>query len=63
LDAEDLGRHVKEILSSGVNHTGRVMELLKEKGWSDNVIVAVVYQLLLRGKLDPNGNQVPYKTN
>lgn len=45
------------ILKSGINHTGRFIELMKEKGWSDNVIVPIVYQLLLNGKLDPKGNK------
>lgn len=30
---------------------------MKEKGWSDDVIVPLVYQLLLKGKLDPKGNK------
>jgi hypothetical protein len=62
-NADDLDRDVVQILGSGINNTGRVMEILKEKGWSAGVIVRVVYQLLLRGKIDPNGNQMPYKAN
>lgn len=63
MNPEDLQRDIEVILGSGINHTKRVMELLKEKGWSDDVIVPVVYQLLLRGQLNPNGNRVPYRTN
>lgn len=33
------------------------MELMKEKGWPESVIVPLVYQFLLHGKLDPNGNK------
>ncbi len=40
-----------------------VMEMLKERGWSNGVIVPVAYQLLLRGKVDPNGNANPHRTN
>jgi hypothetical protein len=50
---------VEGILASGVNHTGTFIELLKEKDWSEGVIVPLVYQLLLMGKLDPNGNKYP----
>lgn len=60
---EDLQRDLDHILGSGVNHTATVMELLKMRGWSVDAIVPIVYQLLLLGKLDPNGNRTPYNTN
>lgn len=54
---------VERILKSGVNHTGHFMELLQMRGHKVEIIMPVVYQLLLMGKLDPNGNKSPYKTN
>lgn len=54
---------VERILKSGVNHTGHFMELLQMRGHKVETIMPVVYQLLLMGKLDPNGNKMPYKTN
>ena len=62
-DAEKLDRDIQEILGTGVNRTATVMELLKERGWSTGVIVSVAYQLLLKGKVDPNGNAKPYRAN
>jgi hypothetical protein len=62
-DAERLDRDIQEILGTGVNRTATVMEMLKERGWSTEVIMPVAYQLLLRGKVDPNGNPTPYRTN
>jgi hypothetical protein len=62
-EAERLQRDIEEILSSGINHTATFMERMKEFGWSNAVIVAAVYQLLLRGKLDPKGNAVPFRAN
>jgi hypothetical protein len=63
VNAEELQRDIEHILGSGISHTGRIMEILKEKGWSNSVVVPVMYQLLLRGKVDPNGNQNPYGAN
>jgi hypothetical protein len=37
--------------------------LLQKKGWSSSVIVPLVYQALLRGQLDPQGQTTPYRTN
>jgi hypothetical protein len=54
---------VESILKSGVNHTGHFTELLQMRGWGTEIIMPVVYQLLLMGKLNPNGNKQPYKTN
>ncbi len=62
-DAERLDRDIQEILGTGVNRTATVMEMLKERGWSTEVNMPVAYQLLLRGKVDPNGNPTPYRTN
>lgn len=61
--AEELQHDIEQILGTGVNHTATVMEFLKDRGWTNDVIVPVIYQLLLRGKLDPNGNQTPYRVN
>lgn len=63
MTAEKLQKDVESIIESGVNHTGTFMELLKKKGWSERVIVPLVYQLLLLGRLDPNGNKTPFTTN
>lgn len=60
---EDFKRDVERILGTGVNHTATVMELLKDCGWTNDQIVPVIYQLLLHGKVDPNGNRTPYKAN
>lgn len=54
---------VERILKSGVTHTGHFMELLKLRGWGTEIIMPVVYQLLMMGRLNPNGNKQPYKTN
>lgn len=62
-DAERLDRDIQEILGSGVTRTETVMEMLKERGWSTGVIVPVAFQLLLKGKVDPNGNAIPYRKN
>lgn len=62
-DAERLQKDVEEILGSGINHTATFMERMKERGWPNGVIVPAVYQLLLRGKLDPKGNAAPYRAN
>jgi len=62
-EAERLMKDVEEILGSGINRTETFMELMHGRGWSDGVIVPTVYQLLLRGKLDPKGNAVPFKAN
>lgn len=60
---EKLQKDVEDILSSGVNHTGTFMELLKKKGWLDRIILPLVYQLLLKGRLDPNGSKEPRNDN
>jgi hypothetical protein len=62
-DAERLQRDVEDILGSGINHTATFMERMKQRGWSTAVIVPAVYQLLLRGKLDPKGNPTPFRAN
>lgn len=61
--AEALQRDFQEILASGINHTGTVMELLQQKGWNSSVIVPLVYQALLRGLLEPKGQRDPFRVN
>ena len=61
--SDKLKKDLLEILGSGINHTGQVMDMLKERGWSNEMIVPVIYQLLLQGKVDPKGNRTPYKAN
>lgn len=61
--AEALQRDFQEILDSGINHTGLVMELLQKKGWSSSVIVPLVYQALLKGRLEPQGHRTSFRTN
>ena len=58
-----LKEDLDQILASGVNHTGRVMELLKMRGWKDNEILPPIYQALLQGRLDPNGKTMPFRAN
>ena len=60
---ETLKEDFEQILGSGINHTGRVMELLKERGHTLANIMPVIYQMLLHGRLDPKGNKEPYKAN
>ena len=61
--SEALKRDFQEILDSGVNHTGLMMELLQKKGWSSTVIVPLVYQALLHGRLEPQGQRTPFRAN
>lgn len=60
---EDLARDLSEILGSGISHTATVMELLKNRGWTTDQIVPIIYHLLLIGKVDPNGTKTPYNRN
>jgi hypothetical protein len=60
---DDLKRDISKILATGVNHTGRMIELLQAAGWSSDMIVPAVYQLIANGTLDPKGRQVPYRAN
>lgn len=49
----------ESILSSGVNNTGRVIELLEMRGWTHKEILPVTYKALLKGSVDPNGHKMP----
>jgi hypothetical protein len=61
--SEALAKDFQEILASGINHTGTVMEMLQKKGWNSSVIVPLVYQALLRGLLEPKGQRDPFRVN
>lgn len=63
LSYDKFQQDVREILGSGVKNTGKFMELMRERGWPDKIILPASYQLLLWGKLDPQGPTTPYKTN
>ncbi len=61
--AQTLKEDLEQILASGVNNTGRVMELLKMRGWNDDEIVPIIYKTLLQGGVDPNGKTMPFRAN
>jgi len=63
MEKDKLQADLNEILASGINNTARVMELLKDKGYTLDEIMRITYQLLLLGKLDPKGTTTPYRAN
>lgn len=54
---------VMEILNAGISQTAEFMDRLKAKGWTNEQIVPVAYQLLLQGRLKPDGTKIPFKAN
>lgn len=54
---------LEEILSTGITHTGDVIELMKKRGWKDIDLLPLIYKTLLRGRVDPNGSRIPYRAN
>lgn len=63
MEKDKLQADLNEILSTGVNNTAKVMELLKDKGYTLDEIMRITFQLLCLGKLDPNGAKTPYRAN
>jgi hypothetical protein len=61
--SEEIQRDLVGIVATGVTHTATVMVLLNQRGWSSNDIVPAIYAALLKGLVDPNGTQTPYRTN
>lgn len=53
----------ERIFATGVTHTGTVIELMQLRGWTQDQILPIIYQLLLRGRLDPNGIKIPFREN
>lgn len=63
MDKDQLQADLNEILSTGINNTAKVMEMLKDKGYTLDEIMRITYQLLLLGKVDPKGATTPYRGN
>lgn len=60
---EQMRRELEDIVSSGITHTQTVIDLLFGKWWPNDLIVPVIYQLVLAGKLSPQGIKIPYRGN
>jgi hypothetical protein len=63
LNFDKFKEDAREILDAGINNTGKFMELMQQRGWPVKVVLPAAMHLLLHGKLDPNGNTTPYKSN